>query len=202
MKYHFNTDEKTEYNKNPSITSVTVGILLIIVFVPIILLNIILIIKNLANPGSLPSVFGITAVIESTDLMTGGDPKIKEGDLLFFKTGAADYRTGDDGDIVAIMTGNNIVTVRRLSGVMNMEKGGRKYIAVTESGGETPKIIVQNNQIIGKYTGRMAGMGAIIMSTQNTSVMYIAAALPLYMLFLLWIISYLREKGAKKIPRL
>lgn len=198
MKYSLNGGKKIKNNKNSSIASVTVGILLLIIFIPIIGLNIALIIKHIACPDSIPSLFGITGVIEGTDLMTSGETDIKKGDLLFFKIGDADYRIGGDGDIVAIMTGNNMVTVRRLSGVLNTGTSGRKYIAVTESGGETPEIIVQKNQIIGKYTGRMADMGAIIMYMQNPAVMYIAAALPLYILFTVWIISYIRERRADR----
>ena len=63
------------------------GIALCVIFIPIIIINLVLIISSYINPGELPGVFGIRPAVVLSGSM---EPAIKPGDLIFIHDIRAD----------------------------------------------------------------------------------------------------------------
>ena len=59
-----------------------IGVILCVILVPILLVNVIMIVKGLINPSKVPSIGGYSPLIVLTDSMY---PNIKSGDLIIVK---------------------------------------------------------------------------------------------------------------------
>ncbi len=179
-----------------------VGIVLCVVCIPLLVLNFVMIIKGFVRPNEVPSVFNFCPIIEGNDLMASSSTRIKEGDLLFFRKGNADYTLGEDGTIVAIMTNNGTVIVRRLIGSRTGADGKELYVADAENHEDYTRVEVSTDDIVGVYAGRMAGMGKLIMFSHRPLGTFLLVVLPLLLLFIAeyFIIRQDRAKATVENP--
>lgn len=146
-------------------------------------MNLTLIIKGFAKPNEVPSVFGFCPIIEDNDLMYSSSTNIKNGDLLFFKKSATEYKLGaTDGTIVAIMTDKNIVIVRRLIGSRTGADGKEIYIADADNKSSGTRVEASADEIVGVYAGRMAGMGTVVLFSHRPIGTLVIVVLPILLL--------------------
>lgn len=106
--------------------------------------------------GQLPRFFGYTPLIENTGSM---EPVMKQGDLIFVK--AEDEVKKDD--IIAWYNTEGGITTHRITGV----NADGSFITKGDSNNIRDRSGVQQKQIIGVYSGKLAGAGYILMYLQK-----------------------------------
>lgn len=150
-----------------------VGILLCIIFVPILIMNTILIVKGAMDDTKPPSVFGYTPLVVLSGSMDDGKPDaIKVGDLIFVRN--VDPTRLQVNDVIAFMEGDYAVTHR--------------IIAVNEDGSYTTQGDANNVQdatpvtpehVIGQYYNKVTGLGNLVLFIQSTTGMLVCVGIPL-----------------------
>jgi signal peptidase len=89
-----------------------VGIVICVILIPILIVNVVLIVKGLANKNEVPTFGGRAPLIVLSDSM---DPTIKKGDLIVVKR--VDPSKVKEGDVIAFFDpsmGENAVTTHRV----------------------------------------------------------------------------------------
>ncbi len=160
--------------------STIIGAVLCVVFIPIILVNLILIIHTYTNPNEMPGVFGIKPAIVLSGSM---EPTIQVGDLIFLHK--TDPATLQEGDVVCYLTADKAVTHRIVS-VTTGEDGGLRFVTQGDANNAADRLAVTADQIEGVWNGgRIGGLGNFILFMQTTTGMIIFIVCPL-LLFILW----------------
>ncbi len=174
------------------IATLCISIVLCVIMLPILLVNVVLIFKSAFKPNDIPSIFGYKPLIVLTDSMY---PDIKSGDLIFSKI--VDPETLKVGDVITFREqGGGIVTHKILSiltdedDVTYFQTYGINNYARNEDG--TPRLNEQGekiitpdtervyfNQVEGKYSSRIAGMGSFIYWMQSIWGLIVCIGLPL-----------------------
>ncbi len=149
------------------------GILLCIIFIPILVLNTILIIKGAMDDSKPPSVLGYTPLVVLSGSMDDGSANaIKVGDLIFVRN--VDSKRLQVNDVIAFMEGDYAVTHR--------------IIAVNEDGSYTTQGDANNVQdatpvtpehVIGQYYNKASGLGNFVLFIQSTTGMLVCVGIPL-----------------------
>jgi len=150
-----------------------IGIILCIIFVPILLVNTILIVKGAMDDTKPPSVFGYTPLVVLSGSMDDGKADaILVGDLILVQD--CDAKNLKVNDVIAFMEGDYAVTHR--------------IIAVNEDGTYTTQGDANNVQdanpvepehVIGKYTNKITGLGNAVLFIQSTTGMLVCVGIPL-----------------------
>ena len=86
-----------------------IGVFLIVIFVPVLIANIILIVKGYTNPEKVPGLAGYYPMIVLSGSM---EDTIMTGDLIIGKY--ADISEVREGDIISFYDGDSIVTHRAI----------------------------------------------------------------------------------------
>lgn len=156
------------------------GAILCIVFVPIIIVNLILIIGSYTKPDQIPGVFGIRPVVVLSGSM---EPVIMTGDLIFIHDAdAADVQVGD---VICYLTSGQAVT-HRVAGMETDDSGETKYITRGDANNAEDRLPVTADQIQGIWKGgRIEKLGNFILFMQTTTGMILFIICPL-LLFFLW----------------
>lgn len=169
-----------------------IGIILCIVLVPILIMNLILIVKSFADPDSVPSINGYSPLIVLTESM---DPDIKAGDLIITKSiDKNDIEVGmtvsffdPNSDSGAVVTHQIIEKIIQDGQVLYRTKGINNNIADRE--------LVPEDNVIGEYTGtRFAGLGSIVLFAQSTWGLVICILIIVILFGIFILSSYLCNK--------
>lgn len=156
------------------------GIALCVIFIPIIIINLVLIISSYINPEELPGVFGIKPAVVLSGSM---EPAIKPGDLIFIHDIRADELKKDD--VICYLLSGKAVT-HRIVEITAGEDGKRQYITQGDANNAEDQAAVSEQQIQGIWKGgRVEGMGDVILFMQSTIGMILFIICPL-LLFFLW----------------
>ena len=149
------------------------GAILCIIFLPILVMNTILIIKGAMDDSKPPSVFGYTPlVVLSGSMDDGSADAILVGDLILVHD--CDATKLQVNDVIAFMEGDYAVTHR--------------IIAVNEDGTYTTQGDANNVQdatpvapdhVIGKYERRFQGVGNAVLFIQSPKGMLVCIGIPL-----------------------
>ncbi len=182
---------KSHTNKVLSI----VGIILCIIFAPILILNIILISKSFINKTDVPSVGGYLPLIVLTDSMY---PGIESGDLIICHTADADEIKVND--VISFFdpagNGTSVVTHRVIEIV---DENGKLFFRTKGDNNNTEdKDLVPAENLVGLYKTRIAGAGNVAMFMQSTTGLIICVVLPIVLLVAYDIIRrriYEKNKG-------
>lgn len=168
-------------NKKRKITlSGLIGILLCVIFIPVIIINLILIISSYINPDEIPEVLGIKPAVVLSGSM---EPTIQVGDLIFIH----DADTGDlkEGDVICFLSSGKAVT-HRIAEVATGEDGSPQYITQGDANNEKDQKAVTTDQIQGIWNGgRIGGIGNFLLFMQSTTGMLIFLVCPI-LLFFIW----------------
>lgn len=136
-----------------------VGILFCVIFGFILICNLIFIVKSHFQSDAPPAVFGITPMIVQSGSMSG---TIEVDDLIFI--GSVEVEKLQTGDIVAFRSGNRIVSHRIVE--IQSKEGGRLFLTKGDANNIEDDWIVEN-QIVGKYLGRIPKLGGFIVFLQS-----------------------------------
>ena len=179
-----------------------VGIVLCVILVPILIMNVVLIIKGLANKDKVPTFFGRAPLIVLTDSMS---PTIKAGDLIIVKT--VDASKVKEGDVISFFdpasSGTAVVTHRVLvsdeakkaemklpawhnvNGLKGIQGSGDNIIFRTQGDfnnteDEDP---VPASKLVGVWTGtNLRGLGNVAMFLQSTPGLILCIGVPIVIL--------------------
>lgn len=167
--------------KNKSISPSTIlGIVLCVIFIPIIVINLILILGSYIHPEVLPGVFGFKPAVVLSGSM---EPAIQPGDLILIRE--ADTADLGEGDVICYLSSGKAVT-HRIVGVATGADGETRYITQGDANNAQDSLPVSAEQIQGVWNGaRVGGLGNFILFMQTPVGMVIFIVCPL-LLFALW----------------
>lgn len=155
------------------------GILLCVIFVPIIILNVVMIVRSYTDPDNIPSVFGYSPVIVLSGSMS---PAFETGDMIIIQK--TDPYTLKVNDVICYMEEESAVTHRIME--VQQEDGRVFYITQGDANNTEDATPVMPEQIQGKYTGtKITGAGNFAIFLQSTPGMLIFIGGPV-LLFVLW----------------
>ena len=156
-----------------------IGVILCVILVPILLVNVIMIVKGLINPSKVPSIGGYSPLIVLTDSMY---PNIKRGDLIITK--AADAKDVKVGDVISFFdpdgSGTSVLTHRVVELV---EEDGKLFFRTKgdANNSEDPSLAPAEN-LIGLYQSKINGAGNVAMFLQSTPGLIVCIGVPLVLL--------------------
>jgi len=155
-----------------------VGILLCIIFIPMLLFNTILIIKGVARPDEVPSIFKISPMIVQSGSM---EDEILKGDLIFVKK--IDIELIEVNDIIAYRESTYVVT-HRIIDIKN-EDGNISFKTKGDANTTADRDLVASENVVGIYVGRIAKMGDLAMFLQSPLGMIVFIGIPIliYIIF-------------------
>ncbi len=189
------TEEK---QKNTALQTVlnVLGVVLCVVFIPIIVLNVIMIVRSYTQPDKIPSVFGYAPVIVLSGSMS---PAFEEGDMIVIQS--VDPNTLKVNDVICYMEEESAVTHRIIE--IQQQDGETLYITQGDANNVEDAVPVAAGQVQGKYTGiRLEGWGNFAIYLQSTPGMLIFIGGPI-LLFILWdllrrMVQSRKTKGQKQ----
>lgn len=170
------------------------GIILCLILLPILIINMILIIKSFVNPDEVPSFGNIVPMVVLTDSMY---PEIKSGDMIFLKK--IDTKKLKVGDIVTFFDPNGKGSTTITHRIVEITEVNDKIAFKTkgDANNNIDKSVVLADDVIGIYRTRIPGVGNISMFLSTTSGMIVCIAIPLVLFVGYDAIS--RRKYNKKI---
>lgn len=189
------TEEKQKSTALQKVLNV-LGVVLCVVFIPIIILNVVMIVRSYTQPDKIPSVFGYSPVIVLSGSMS---PAFEAGDMILIRK--TDPDTLKVNDVVCYMEEESAVTHRIIE--IQKQDGETLYITRGDANNTEDLQPITAGQIQGKYTGtRLEGMGNFAMYLQSTPGMLIFIGGPI-LLFILWdllrrMVQGRRSKGQTK----
>ncbi len=160
------------------IVGAAIGIAACVILLPLLIVNLILIVKSFVSADEVPSIGGITPMIVLTDSM---DPEIKSGDLIFTK--AVDPESVEVGDIITFFDpdGNGTSTVTHRV-VEVLREDGLQFRTKGDANNTEDRTPVPAENLIGVYRMRLPGLGQVAMFMQTTPGLLVCVVVPLVLL--------------------
>ncbi len=154
------------------------GGILCLIFIPIILINLVLITKTYTDADHIPSVAGYSPVICLSDSM---EPTFAAGDMIFIRH--TDDPAGlSQGDVICYLTGESIAVTHRIAEVTQVD-GEVRYVTRGDANNTADQLAVSPEQVEGVYTGiHIAKLGSLAMFMQTTTGMIVFIICPLLIL--------------------
>lgn len=170
-----------------------VSIVLCIIFIPIIVINVILIVNSYITPDQLPGVFGIRPAVVLSGSM---EPTIKTGDLIFIHDTKPESLK--EGDVICYLSAGKAIT-HRIMEVTTGEDGAPAYITQGDANNTEDRQPVTADQVQGIWKGgRIGGMGNFVLFMQTTTGMILFIVCPV-LLFLLW--DFIKRSKADRLEK-
>ncbi len=159
------------------------GVVLCVVFIPVILVNLVLIIGSYLHPDELPGVFGVKPAVVLSGSM---DPAIQVGDLIFVES--CDPAALQEGDVVCYLSSGKAIT-HRIVGVTSGEDGQPRLVTKGDANNAEDRLAVSFGQVQGAWKGaRVPGLGNAIlfMQTPMGMILFIVCPLAVFFAWDLW----------------
>lgn len=170
-----------------------VGVILCIVFIPILIVNVTLIVKSYTNPDQVPDFLGYKPFIVLSGSM---EPDIMTGDMVLVKEANTDNL--QKGDVIAYKSGQAVITHRIIE--VKTENGETSYITQGDANDSADQTAVKPSDVEGVYIGRIPGAGKVAMFMQTTTGMILFVVCPLA-LFILYDIIRRKMLDGKEASR-
>lgn len=172
-----------------------IGTVLCCIFAVILVCNLTIIIKGVANPRIPPSVFGVTPMVVQSGSMSGNaEDHIEVGDLIF--TVKPDTDKLKAGDIISFMGRGNIAVTHRIIEVQTGTDGKRSFVTKGDAN-NTEDPAVGEDAVFGLYKGRVPGLGDFAMFLQKPLGMAVFIGIPVCAFIIYDIIRRQRSSGRK-----
>lgn len=128
------------------------------------------------------SIFGYTPLVVKSDSMA---PTFKTGDLIFIKK--CDTTKLKEGDIICfhtIIENEYALNTHRIDSITEVE-GARSYTTVGDNNkGIVDSHIISDGDIVGKYTGRIKGVGKVLNFISSSIGFLLVIVLPMLIFFI------------------
>ena len=155
------------------------GTVMCVILVPILIINLILIVKSFINKEEVPSVGGVFPLIVLTDSMY---PEIESGDLIINAT--LEPEEVKVGDVISFFdpagNGTTIVTHRVIN--IYSENGEIYFNTKGDYNNTEDKLPVPGEDLVGIYKTRIPGAGNVAMFMQTTTGLIVCVVLPIVLL--------------------
>ncbi len=157
-----------------------IGTLMCVVFIPIIVINLLLIVNSYRHPDELPGAFGLKPAVVLSGSM---EPEIMTGDLILLHD--TDPLKLGKGDVICYLSSGKAVT-HRIVGVTTGDDGQPRYVTRGDANNAEDRLPVTPDQVQGIWKGaRIGGLGNALLFMQTAAGMMIFVVLPI-VLFVLW----------------
>lgn len=171
-----------EQNNSKKITIPTIiGIIFCAILIPILISNLILIIKGYANPGEIPGYGKTKPLIVLTDSM---EPTIKSGDLILIKV--TDFDDIEEGDIISFFeseTQRTTTVTHRVKKIIYDNDGNKvEFITQGDANNIEDGDHVTRGKLIGVYKTRIPLLGSVAIFLKSTPGLIVAILVPLCLL--------------------
>lgn len=181
-----------------------VCITLCVFLIPLVITNLILIIKGYTNKDEVPSLFSISPMYVITDSMV---PTINAGDLIFVKKIAPEDIAVDD--IITFFDPESmsdpIMIVHRVKEISTDGEGNISFRTKGDANNVYDTFIITGDHVVGRYLFRIRGMGNVAMFMQTTYGLIITLSIPLLMLIgyevVRQFVLYKKERANNKITQ-
>ena len=156
-----------------------VGVILCVLLVPILVVNLVLIIRSYTNPDKVPSIGSYFPLIVLTDSMY---PQIESGDLIICHT--AEPEEIAVGDVIAFFdpAGNGSSIVTHQVGEVLEENGSISWKTKGIANNTADEVPVPAKNLTGVYRSRIPGAGHIAMFMQTTEGLIVCVVCPIVLL--------------------
>ena len=177
-----------EESKGKRILNAVINTLLVIA---ILLAAMCTYVSFVSSSGSgVPSLFGIRIFSIQTESMY---PTLLPGDLIF-DTGVKDpgeLRTGDIITYWTVINGERVLNTHRIHEIYD---GGGYLIFATKGDNNTlaDPLTVHESEIVGKYSGRVGGVGKVFDYLQTSTGFLIVIVIPVFLFFLFHLVQFFR----------
>lgn len=162
-----------------------VGIILIVIFLPIIIINLTIVIKGAIHPDKVPMIFNNAPLIVVSPSMTidkeAGTGAFNEGDLIIVKK--VDPSTLKVGDIITYMAKDGEVITHRIIGIVQTEDGHPAFETKGDASIGVDYYAVTYDQVVGIYKTRIAGLGKVAEFMQKPVGILVVLGIPLLIFF-------------------
>ena len=158
--------------------SKVVFVVLLVILVPILVFNIIIMLKSFIKPNEVPGVLGYKPMIVLTGSM---EPNIMRGDLVVVK------ETKDDlvkDDIISYRDKEGLIITHRIVAVF-YENGIAKYTTQGDANNEDDGIEITNDMVEGIYKFRIPKLGGALEYIQTPTGIIITSLSILLVVFIL-----------------
>ena len=183
-----------------------VGVLLIIIFLPIIIVNIVIVVKSAIHPDQIPMVFDTAPLIVLSPSMTidkkTGTGAFNEGDLIFIRK--VNPENLNVGDIITYKEDDGLIVTHRIIAMYDQEGNHLMYDgekALETKGDYNSPVVstIKYSQIIGIYKSRIAGIGNMAMFLQTPMGILTLLGIPIFAILLVdWITKNKEKKKNEK----
>lgn len=183
-----------------------VGVLLIVIFLPIIIVNIVIVVKSAIHPDQIPMVFDTAPLIVLSPSMTidkkTGTGAFNEGDLIFIRK--VNPENLNVGDIITYKEDDGLIVTHRIIAMYDQEGNHLMYDgekALETKGDYNSPVVstIKYSQIIGIYKSRIAGIGNMAMFLQTPMGILTLLGIPLFVILLVdWITKNKEKKKNEK----
>lgn len=185
--------------KNKKLTPLNiVGIILIVIFLPIILINMIIVIKGAIHPDKVPMVFNTAPLVVVSDSMTidkeAGTGAFNKGDLIIIKK--VNPSTLKKGDIVTYMTKDGEVVTHRIIELVETKNGEPAFETKGDASIGVDYYAVTYDQIVGIYQSRIPGIGKFAEFMQKPMGILIVLGIPILIFLIADVIIRRKEKDS------
>ena len=164
------------------------GIILTVVFLPIIIINMTLVIKGMINPDEVPMIFNRAPLIVISDSMTidkqAGTGEFNKNDLIIIKK--VDPATLEKGDVVTYKGRDGDIITHRITDLITDKVDGNEVPAFETKGDYSPGYDfypVRHEQIVGEYLFRLPKLGGVAMFLQTPAGVIVILLIPVIIVF-------------------
>ena len=165
-----------------------IGIVLTVIFLPIIIINMTLVIKGMINPEEVPMLFNRAPLIVISDSMTidkaAGTGEFNKNDLIIIKK--VDPSTLEKGDVVTYKGRDGDIITHRITDLVTDKVNGQEVPAFETKGDYSPGYDfypVTYDQIIGEYQFRLPKLGGVAMFLQTPAGVIVILLIPVIIVF-------------------
>lgn len=155
------------------------GTLICVILLPILIINITLIVRSIANQDEVPSVGGVFPLIVLSDSMY---PDIQSGDLIICHKEKPE--NVHEGDVIAFFdpAGNGTSIVTHSVAEVTEVNGQMAWITRGIANNANDAMPVPADKLVGVYRTRIPGLGNAVMFMQTTLGMIVCVVCPILLL--------------------
>ena len=176
LDYQASSDKKLKRTMLQRITS-GIAIVVSILLIPILIANLVIIVKGSLNPEEIPTVMGYAPMAVVTDSMnTGKSDAIKAGDMVVTKKTNVDKLAV--GDIIMFKNNQSAIIHR----IVGYNEATNTFTTKGDANNTEDLDPVQKKNIIGKYMLRVPKVGDLILFSRTPLGMLICIGIPILML--------------------
>ncbi len=201
MSENININEHYGKKRSRYKTMTVISIVLLAVFVPVLLFNVVLIAQAYMSPEKVPEMFGVTPFIVVSGSM--GDT-IKVNDLIVTTNINPEKLVAnpENGDIVSYKSGDSVVT-HRLVGYTTTSDGQPAFIAKGDVNNTPDQTPVTYSMIEGQYRFRIPGLGGLALFLQSPLGLIMSILVPV-IIFAVYVLTHSlykerREEGVSDV---